>query len=81
MKTFKGEVVVDVVLVGNRFHLAPANEKFQFYPRQRIPKWLWEMYLESNTKTIDLYRTIMHKFKPVLDKKMHVAKYHPDDED
>jgi hypothetical protein len=67
---------VEIMLVGGTFHLPTDNPKYEFYPRRKIPKRLWDLHNKLQPKAIDVQRRIMQYFKPIKDKPMLVVRNH-----
>ena len=54
------------------YHLKPQAD----YRTRKIPKRLFDLYVERRSEFLDLRRRIKRYFKPIKDKPMYVAKYH-----
>lgn len=70
---------VEVMQVGQVFHLVTQNPMFANYRRRMIPKELWDLYTEIQPQAVDVSRQIEMYFRPVKDVPMEIAKNHQDD--
>lgn len=70
---------VEVMQVGQVFHLATKNPRYALHETRKIPKWLWDLYTDIQPQAIDLQRRIERYFRPVKDKPMRVSKYQEDE--